>query len=264
MKAEPQSGNALDTDTPTASRAVRKISEPAVRVAVVIVFLFELLVAFRRRRRKGQFRIIQTRNLGIRRTDRILRLVGEIAERSFFLLLAAATAVVMSYALWGFQLSNEVDGMAGVWYQISMVPFTIAILRYAADVDRGAGGAPDENEGRRLLQKGGLITLKDPANPLSTLNDIVSNPKGLKFRELEAATLPRVLGELDLAVINTNYVLDAKLSPTKDALLLEDSRSPYVNFLVARPDNKDDPRVQKRAAAASSPISRSRRACTSA
>lgn len=56
----------------------------------------------------------------------------------------AATAVVMSYALWGFQLSTEVGGMAGVWYQISMVPFTIAILRYAADVDRGAGGAPDE------------------------------------------------------------------------------------------------------------------------
>ena len=56
----------------------------------------------------------------------------------------AATAVVMSYALWGFQLSNSVEGMAGVWYQISMVPFTIAILRYAADVDRGHGGAPDE------------------------------------------------------------------------------------------------------------------------
>ncbi|AKK09885.1 decaprenyl-phosphate phosphoribosyltransferase [Corynebacterium testudinoris] len=56
----------------------------------------------------------------------------------------AATAVVMSYALWGFQLSNAVEGAAAVWYQVSMVPFTIAILRYAADVDRGAGGAPDE------------------------------------------------------------------------------------------------------------------------
>ncbi|WP_211276116.1 decaprenyl-phosphate phosphoribosyltransferase [Corynebacterium aquilae] len=57
----------------------------------------------------------------------------------------SATAVVMSYALWGFNLSKAaiVDG-AGVWYQISMVPFTVAILRYAADVDRGEGGAPDE------------------------------------------------------------------------------------------------------------------------
>ena len=134
-------------------------------------------------------------------------------------------------------------------------------VKTLADLPQGASvGIPNEpsNGGRALLllQKGGLITLKDPANPLSTLNDIVTNPKGLKFRELEAATLPRVLGELDLAVINTNYVLDAKLSPTKDALLLEDSKSPYVNFLVARPDNKNDPRVQKLAAALTSPTAR--------
>jgi len=56
----------------------------------------------------------------------------------------AATAVVLSYALWGFDLSQQVSGTAAVWYQISMVPFTVAILRYAADVDRGDGGAPDE------------------------------------------------------------------------------------------------------------------------
>lgn len=56
----------------------------------------------------------------------------------------AATAVVLSYALWGFDLSQTVVGTQAVWYQISMVPFTIAILRYAADVDRGEGGAPDE------------------------------------------------------------------------------------------------------------------------
>lgn len=57
----------------------------------------------------------------------------------------SATAVVLSYALWGFDLSQHVDKDASaVWYQISMVPFAIAILRYAADVDRGEGGAPDE------------------------------------------------------------------------------------------------------------------------
>lgn len=56
----------------------------------------------------------------------------------------AATAVVMSYALWGFGLAAVSGGHAGVWYQISMVPFTVAILRYAADIDRGEGGAPDE------------------------------------------------------------------------------------------------------------------------
>ena len=62
-----------------------------------------------------------------------------------------------------------------------------------------------------------------------------------------------MLGELDLAVINTNYVLDAGLSPAKDALILEDGNSPYVNLLVAREDNKDDPRVQKLAKALTSP-----------
>lgn len=56
----------------------------------------------------------------------------------------SATAVVMSYALWGFEVARVAGGVAAVWYQISMVPFTVAILRYAADVDRGDGGAPDE------------------------------------------------------------------------------------------------------------------------
>ncbi|QTH59665.1 decaprenyl-phosphate phosphoribosyltransferase [Corynebacterium hindlerae] len=56
----------------------------------------------------------------------------------------SATAVVMSYALWGFDMGRESEKIAAIWYQISMVPFTIAILRFAADVDRGDGGAPDE------------------------------------------------------------------------------------------------------------------------
>ncbi|AKK07136.1 decaprenyl-phosphate phosphoribosyltransferase [Corynebacterium mustelae] len=56
----------------------------------------------------------------------------------------AATAVVISYALWGFEMARVSDSTTAVWYQVSMVPFTVAILRYAADVDRGAGGAPDE------------------------------------------------------------------------------------------------------------------------
>ncbi|MBP3088519.1 decaprenyl-phosphate phosphoribosyltransferase [Corynebacterium sp. sy017] len=57
----------------------------------------------------------------------------------------SATAVVMSYSLWGFEMAAHSDNSAAsVWYQVSMVPFTVAILRYAADVDRGNGGAPDE------------------------------------------------------------------------------------------------------------------------
>jgi D-methionine transport system substrate-binding protein len=95
-----------------------------------------------------------------------------------------------------------------------------------------------------LLQGAGLIRLADPVNPLQSLRDIVENPKNLRFRELESATLPRVLDQVDMAVINTNYALDAGLNPREDALTLEGGDSPYVNYLVARPDNQTDPRLQ--------------------
>jgi len=94
-----------------------------------------------------------------------------------------------------------------------------------------------------LLQKAGLVRLKDPANPLQSLRDIADNPKNLRFRELESATLPRVLDQVDMAIINTNYALDAGLKPKTDALTLEGADSPYVNYLVARPDNREDPRI---------------------
>ena len=111
------------------------------------------------------------------------------------------------------------------------------------------------NSGRALLllQKAGVITLKDPSNALATPKDIASNPKNLKFKELESALLPRVLDQVDLDVINTNYALEAGLNPAKDALIIEDAKSPYVNFLVARPDNKDSEALQKLAKALTSP-----------
>ena len=111
------------------------------------------------------------------------------------------------------------------------------------------------NGGRALLllDKAGLITLKDKSNILSTPKDITANPKNLKFRELEAATIPRVLTQVDLALINTNYALEAKLNPETDALVIEGSDSPYVNILVARPDDKDSADMQKLVAALHSP-----------
>ncbi|MBI6656451.1 MULTISPECIES: MetQ/NlpA family ABC transporter substrate-binding protein [Pseudomonas] len=111
------------------------------------------------------------------------------------------------------------------------------------------------NGGRALLllAKNGLITLKDPTNILSTIKDITGNDKNLKFRELEAATLPRVLTQVDLALINTNYALEAKLDPSKDALVIEGSDSPYVNILVTREDNKDADAVKKLVAALHTP-----------
>ena len=111
------------------------------------------------------------------------------------------------------------------------------------------------NGGRALLllDKAGVISLKDKSNILSTVKDITTNTKNLKFRELEAATIPRVLTQVDLALIHTNYALEAKLAPSKDALVIEGSDSPYVNILVARPDNKDSDAMKKLVAALHSP-----------
>jgi len=111
------------------------------------------------------------------------------------------------------------------------------------------------NGGRALLllAKAGLIKLKDSNNILSTVKDITENSKDLKFRELEAATIPRVLTQVDLALINTNYALEAKLDPSKDALVIEGNDSPYVNILVARPDDKDSEAMKKLVAALHSP-----------
>ena len=126
-----------------------------------------------------------------------------------------------------------------------------------ADLPQGANVViPNDatNGGRALLllQKAGVITLKPEAGILATPKDIVENPKAIKVRELEAATLPRVLTQVDLALINTNYALEAKLNPTKDALIIEGSDSPYVNILVARADNKDNAALQKLAKALNS------------
>lgn len=106
----------------------------------------------------------------------------------------------------------------------------------------------DPSNGARallLLQKQGLIQLKDPSNILATSRDVSENPKNLKFRELEAATLPRVLPDVDLALINTNYALEAGLNPVADALFIEDKDSPYANLVVTRADQADSPAVIK-------------------
>lgn len=111
------------------------------------------------------------------------------------------------------------------------------------------------NAGRALLllQTAGLIKLKPEAGIKATVGDIVENPKGLKITELEAATLPRVLPDVDLAVINTNYALEAGLVPTKDALIIEDANSPYVNVLVVRKGDESRPELKKLAEALNSP-----------
>ena len=98
------------------------------------------------------------------------------------------------------------------------------------------------NEGRALLllASAGLITLKDASNLESTPMDIVSNPKGLKFKEIEAASLPRVLSDVDAAVINGNYAIPAGLNAAKDGLVVEGADSPYVNIITVKSGNENN------------------------
>lgn len=114
----------------------------------------------------------------------------------------------------------------------------------------------DQTNGGRallLLQTAGVLKLKDGAGINATVNDIANNPKKLKIQELEAAALPRVLQDVDAAVINTNYALEAKLSPTKDALAIESADSPYVNILAVRKGDESRPELKKLAEALNSP-----------
>lgn len=110
------------------------------------------------------------------------------------------------------------------------------------------------NEGRALilLHNNGVIKLKDPKNLLATPNDIVSNPKKIKFQELDAALLPRTLDSVDGAIITANYALQAGFTPSKDALLLEDKNSPYVNVLAVKKENLNKADIQKLAKALTS------------
>ena len=102
------------------------------------------------------------------------------------------------------------------------------------------------NEGRALLllADAGLITLKADAGITATPLDIAKNPKKIKFREIEAASLPRVLGDVDGAVINGNYAIPAGLSANKDGLFVEGSSSPYVNVIAVKAGNENKPAIK--------------------
>ncbi len=101
------------------------------------------------------------------------------------------------------------------------------------------------NEGRALLllQSAGLIELEADAGITATPLDIASNPKGLEFHEIEAASLPRVLADVDAAIINGNYALPAGLSAARDGLYIEGADSPYVNIITVKEGMENDSRV---------------------
>ncbi len=113
------------------------------------------------------------------------------------------------------------------------------------------------NSGRSLLllQKTGLLKLKDNVGLLPTVNDIVANPKSLKILELEAPQLPRALDDqkVTIAIINNTFAGPAGLVAKRDGLFIEDEKSPYVNIIVSRDDNKNQDNVKEFVKAYQSP-----------
>ena len=102
------------------------------------------------------------------------------------------------------------------------------------------------NGGRALLllERAGLLKLKDGVGAAATVQDVVDNPKKLQFKEIEAPQLPRTLDDVDISVINTNWAMQADLVPTRDALFMEDKTSPYVNILVVRQGDENRPEIE--------------------
>ncbi len=100
-----------------------------------------------------------------------------------------------------------------------------------------------------LLQREGLIKLKPGIGIKASVADIIENPKKIKFKELDAALIPRSLEDADAAAVNTNYAMTAGLQPKKDSLVIEDANSPYVCVIAVQTKNKDNPQIKKLIAA---------------
>lgn len=134
---------------------------------------------------------------------------------------------------------------------IHVEPLALYSKKYKSlkDIPNGATIAiPNDptNEGRALLllESAGIIKLKDSSNLESTPLDVVTNTKKLSFKEIEAASLPRVLEDVDAAVINGNYAIPAGLNAAKDGLVVEGADSPYVNIISVKSGNENNAAVK--------------------
>lgn len=110
------------------------------------------------------------------------------------------------------------------------------------------------NEGRALLllQANGIIKLSEDAGVTATKADVIENPLGIEFQEVEAAMVPNVMADVDYAIINNNYALDAGLNPVQDSLFIESADSPYANVLCVKEGNEETPEAKALIAAVNS------------
>ena len=139
----------------------------------------------------------------------------------------------------------------GIHYEpFGIYPGTKKDLKDLADGDTIAIPNDTTNEARALLllQANGIITLNDGVGLTATVNDIKDNPKNIKFEELEAAQVARVIGEVSFVVLNGNYALEAGLSASKDAIAYEtsdsDAAKTYVNLIAVKEGNENNEKIK--------------------
>ncbi len=139
----------------------------------------------------------------------------------------------------------------GIHYEpFGIYPGTKKDLKDLADGDTIAIPNDTTNEARALLllQANGIITLNDGTGLTATVNDIKDNPKNIKFEELEAAQVARVIGEVSFVVLNGNYALEAGLSAAKDAIAYEtsdsDAAKTYVNLIAVKEGNENSEKIK--------------------
>ena len=139
---------------------------------------------------------------------------------------------------------------------LSALLAALLVLSSVAFADGITIAVPNDptNEGRalKLLEANGIITLNPEAGVTATANDIIDNPLGIVFHEVEAAMVPNVLADCDYAIINNNFALDFGLNPVKDSLLIENADSPYSNVLCVKAGNETAPEALALAAALNS------------
>ena len=146
-------------------------------------------------------------------------------------------------------------------HSIKLTALVLALVLTAALALTGCGSKSDDSDGATtiqiavpndttnearallLLQDNGIIKLADGAGITATKNDIVENPYNVEIVETEAAQIPNILQDVDYAVINSNYAINAGLNPVNDSLAIEGSSSAYANILAVKEGNETTPKI---------------------
>lgn len=134
---------------------------------------------------------------------------------------------------------------------VGLLVITVLLLGTLAGCGGSTGltiAVPNDatNEARALLllEEKGYITLREGAGITATVRDIAENPHNIQFKEVEAAQLPNTLKDVDYAIINSNYAIEAKLNPVEDSLAIEGSSSAYSNILAVKEGQENSDAVK--------------------